>query len=101
MNIADELKVFCIRGEGHECAEDAGGICGWAYLKELFKPRKKDPEDRRGWYKEDCGNGDPKGLNPWKWDILDVNDGLMELNEEWYGSLSTIREKRRKKEVKK
>ena len=70
------------------------------HLKELFtQPRKKDPDDRKGWYKdqdEGCGNGDPKGLDPWKWDILDVNDGLMELNEEWFGSLGAIERNKEK-----
>jgi len=31
------------------------------------------------WYKEECLNGDPKGLNPYDWDMYDVNEELLEL----------------------
>ena len=40
-----------------------------------------------------------KGLDPWKWDMLDVNDRLLELNEQWYGSRRAI-EKRMGKTAK-
>jgi hypothetical protein len=63
--------------KGHPCAEDCGGAGGWEDLKELFaKPRMRDEDDRRQWYKEYCANGDPKGLNPYAWSILDVNQEL-------------------------
>lgn len=63
--------------KGHPCAEDCGGEDGWEDLKELFaKPRMRDEDDKRQWYKTICLNGDPKGLNPYAWSILDVNDGL-------------------------
>ncbi|KAL9110973.1 MAG: hypothetical protein Q9227_004588 [Pyrenula ochraceoflavens] len=72
-----EQDFFCITGEGHPCAEDCGGPPGWDSLKELFtKKGKKDPEGLRDWYKETCLNGNRKGLDPYKWDILDVNDAL-------------------------
>ena len=58
----DEFRVLCIAGEGHACAEDVGGIYGWKDLKEVFKPRKKDPDDKKDWYKNVCSNGDKKGI---------------------------------------
>jgi len=47
-------------------------------LKKCFKGRK-DPEGLREWYKRTCANGDPKGLDPYKWDIVEVNRDLMKL----------------------
>jgi len=44
-------------------------------LKAAFK-KKNDPDGRKAWYKNMCANGDKKGLDPWKWDIFDVNDSL-------------------------
>ena len=32
--------------------------------------------ERKVWCKNLCSNGDPKGLDPYKWDILEVNDQL-------------------------
>ncbi|KAL9611644.1 MAG: hypothetical protein Q9167_003712 [Letrouitia subvulpina] len=72
------VKVLCLAGEGHPCAEDSGGGPGWEELKEAFAKRNGDKE-KREWYKTVCSNGDPKGLDPWKWSILDVNDGLGEI----------------------
>lgn len=40
------------------------------------KKGKRDPENRRQWYKTYCANGDPKGLDPYKWSIIEVNDRL-------------------------
>ncbi|KAF2140855.1 uncharacterized protein K452DRAFT_298936 [Aplosporella prunicola CBS 121167] len=78
MGIPPEVRVVCLGGEGHPVAEDSGGPGGWDELKDLFrKPRAKD--ERKDWYKNGgCLNGDPKGLDPYRWDVLDVNDGLME-----------------------
>lgn len=74
----DFAKVLCLAGEGHACAEDAGGPGGWEDLKECFaKPRKQD-DGRKQWYKIDCLNGDPKGLKPYEFSVLDVNDALQE-----------------------
>ncbi|KAF4629310.1 hypothetical protein G7Y89_g8843 [Cudoniella acicularis] len=78
MHIPDDLQVVCLAGEGHPCAEDAGGAGGWEDLKKTFK-RRNDPEGRKDWYKYSCANGDPKGLDPYKWDILDVNDALSQI----------------------
>ena len=73
-------KAFCVAGEGHPCAEDVGSYPGWEDLKDLFtKKGKKDPEGMREWYKRLCANGDPKGLDPYRWSILDVNDALGEI----------------------
>ncbi|KAL9034377.1 MAG: hypothetical protein Q9214_007070 [Letrouitia sp. 1 TL-2023] len=74
----EEVKVLCLAGEGHPCAEDSGGEPGWERLKEAFKKRNGD-KDLREWYKTVCLNGDRKGLDPWKWDIFDVNDRLCDI----------------------
>lgn len=79
MRIPDELEAFCMAGEGHPCAEDCRSNDGWVFLKSLFKGRKKDPEGRKAWYKEDCANGDPTGLDPYQWDMFEVNGGLLAL----------------------
>ena len=72
--------VLCFGGEGHPCAEDCGSAPGWKHLKEVFtKPRMKDPDDLKDWYKNECANGDPKGLDPWKWDNFQVNRDLSTL----------------------
>lgn len=77
---SDAPAVLCLGGEGHPCAEDCGSAPGWEHLKEIFtKPRKKDPDDLKDWYKTVCANGDPEGLNPWKWDIFQVNGQLARL----------------------
>lgn len=78
MQIPDDLRVVCLAGEGHPCAEDAGGPGGWEDLKATFKKRG-DPDGRKDWYKYVCANGDRKGLDPYKWDLLDVNDELFKL----------------------
>jgi hypothetical protein len=76
MHILDELQAVCLGGEGHPCAEDCGGDLGWENLKNVFKKGKKDPKGLKEWYKTSYANGDPKGLDPYKWDIFDVNDEL-------------------------
>lgn len=68
-------QILCIAGEGHPCAEDCGSEPGWEDLKKEFKKSRGDKE-RKDWYKTMCANGDPKGLDPWKWDMLDVNEQL-------------------------
>ena len=99
IHIADEIRAICIGGEGHACAEDVGVPYGWEDLKESFKPRKKDPKEKKDWYEYSSANGDTMRLDLYKWNILDVNDGLMELNEEWFRSLSVL-ERNKKKIVK-
>lgn len=80
MGIPDEMEVVCLGGEGHPCAEDCGSTPGWEDLKDLFKSKtKRDPDGRRQWYKTYCANGDPKGLDPWKWSIFEVNDALADI----------------------
>ena len=78
MRVPDSLAVFCLGGEGHPCAEDAGGAGGWLDLKAEFK-KKGDKDGVKLWYKTSCANGDPKGLDPYNWSILDVNDGLAKI----------------------
>ncbi|TEY83836.1 hypothetical protein BOTCAL_0024g00450 [Botryotinia calthae] len=77
MAIPPQLKVVCMAGEGHPCAEDCGGEPGWEDLKRVFKGRKAD--SRKNWYKTSCANGDPKGLDPYRWDMMEVNHALSEL----------------------
>ena len=71
-------KGLCLGGEGHPCAEDCGSEPGWQNLKDAFKKARGD-KDLKEWYKRTCSNGDPKGLDPYKWDILKVNDGIGKL----------------------
>ena len=70
-----EQKIVCVAGEGHGCAEDCGSAPGWEGLKEAFAKPKGDKE-LKDWYKNMCANGDKKGLDPWKWDILKINEKL-------------------------
>ena len=71
-----DVKIICLDGQGHPAAEDVGGTCGWRGLKEAFKhPRKAENREQIDWYKNDCLNGD-KTLDPYAFDVLDVNDGL-------------------------
>lgn len=79
MSASDELTVWCLGGGGYGIAEDSGGPPGWDDLKENFKKRKRraSGDDRREWYKKMCANGEPKGLDPYDWDILDVNHALV------------------------
>ncbi len=72
-----DMKAVCLTGHGHPVAEDSGGFGGWEHLQELFaKPRMRDEDDRRGWYKKSCANRDKKGLNPHEWNMMQVNTDL-------------------------
>lgn len=72
----DDVKILCLNGQGHPAAEDVGGSWGWEDLKEAFKhPRKAENRDQIDWYKNGCLNGG-KSLDPYAFEILDVNDGL-------------------------
>ncbi len=71
-----DVKVLCMGGQGHPAAEDVGGTWGWEDLKDAFKhPRKAENRERIEWYKSMCLNGG-KSLDPYAFDVLDVNDGL-------------------------
>ncbi|CAF9918078.1 MAG: hypothetical protein HETSPECPRED_003661 [Heterodermia speciosa] len=77
--VPDDAKVVCLGGQGHAVAEDCGGSAGWEELKKAFRnPRRAANRDRVEWYKYGCANGDPGGLDPYKWDILDTNEALRE-----------------------
>jgi len=78
LGVPENQPVVCFSGEGHPAAEDCRGPRGWDDLKELLaKPEKEDPEDRRGWYKYQCRNGERSGKwNPYAWDIGAVNAEL-------------------------
>jgi Plasmid pRiA4b ORF-3-like protein len=79
MHVPAFLPVFCISGEGHPCAEDCGGGAGWEDVKDAFrKPKSSRGSDLREWYNNECANGDAKGLDPYKWDVFDVNAALHE-----------------------
>ena len=74
-------RILCVAGEGHPCAEDSGGLTGWQDLKAVFKKKTKRGEDKErvDWYKTWCANGNRKGLDPYDWDILDVNYDLQKI----------------------
>lgn len=73
-------KLICVTGEGHACAEDCGGPPGWEDLKDTFKKTRGGDKYRKDWYKNVCLSGDKKGLDPYKWDILDVNARLADVS---------------------
>lgn len=87
LGLKDRQRVLCIAGEGHACAEDCGGPGGWEDLKDTFKKTRGVDADRKAWYKNFCSNGDQKGLDPWKWDILKINAELAKVCS--YQSLSS------------
>lgn len=71
-----DVEILCLVGQGHPAAEDAGGIGGWEDTKDAFKhPRKAEHRERIEWYRHMCLNGS-KSLDPYAFDVLDVNDGL-------------------------
>ena len=78
LGVEGDAPVICLSGEGHPCAEDCGSAPGWEDLKAAFKKQKAGKE-RKDWYKTVCWNGDPKGLDPYEWDILGVNDELQKI----------------------
>ena len=72
----DDVKIICLDGQGHPAVDNVGGICGWESLKDAFKhPRKAGNREQIEWYKNFCFNGEKK-LDPYAFDIPDVNDGL-------------------------
>jgi hypothetical protein len=74
------IRRFALPAKAIRAPRNAGSYPGWEELKDLFtKKGKKDPEGRKEWYKRFCANGDPKGLDPYRWSILDVNDALGEI----------------------
>lgn len=81
----DKLEFFfCVDGEGHGCAEDAGGPIGWEDVRNAYKGRRGD-KDLREWYEKTCVNGDPAGLKGdkvWRWDQGEINGHLVGLREE-------------------
>ncbi|KAL8824876.1 MAG: hypothetical protein Q9170_008013, partial [Blastenia crenularia] len=42
--------------------------------------KKGGDKELKEWYKHRCVNGDKKGLDPWNWDLFDINEKL-----EYYG----------------
>jgi len=86
---SENTPVLCIAGEGHPAFE---GVCScdWEGLKyDLMHPDDKDDDnrDRREWYKEDCAYMFPEkveNFDPYRWEILDVNDDLIATFGEGY-----------------
>jgi hypothetical protein len=61
----DHSTTFsCIAGEGHPCAEDAGGATGWKKLVEAYRTARPDEEQRekKEWFETQCSNRDRQGL---------------------------------------
>lgn len=61
----DHSTTFsCIAGEGHPCAEDAGGFSGWKELVEAYRTARPDEEQRekKEWFETRCSNQDRRGL---------------------------------------
>ena len=76
-------SIICVGGEGHPCAERCGGSSGWSKLKrELFLGGivGKDKEFQE-WYKTECANGHEGALDPYEWDMWEVNAELEKLGE--------------------
>lgn len=42
-------------GEGHRCAEDAGGPTEWKDVRNAYKKKSGD-KDLREWYEKTCNN---------------------------------------------
>lgn len=76
----DKVEYFsCVDGEGHSCAEDAGGPRGWEDVRDAYRKTGGD-KDLREWYEKTCSNGDPAGLRGekvWRWDQDVINGNLM------------------------
>ena len=55
---------LCTDGEGHGCAEDAGGVGGWEELKTAYRTERpnKDQKEKMKWYETQASNPDPQGL---------------------------------------
>lgn len=81
----DKEEFFiCVDGEGHSCAEDAGGPTGWEDVRDAYRKTSGD-RDLREWYEKTCVNGDPAGLKGeklWRWDQDKINSDLIGLGEE-------------------
>ncbi|CAJ2503815.1 Uu.00g112090.m01.CDS01 [Anthostomella pinea] len=76
MGLDPRARVVCIAGKGSPVAEDCGGTEGWRELKNAFAKGGADTEVQKAWYKRMCQNRDPEGLNPYRWDIAEVNQAL-------------------------
>lgn len=89
--------IRCLSGEGGSVAEDCGGVGGWEGLKQSFKlrqelgetemssqeeelPEMSSQEEELDWYDDDfvCDGT----LDPWHWDIDQVNKRLAEIVDE-------------------
>ena len=80
--------IACISGEGHSCAEDCGEPIGWHNFNSTFQKARSGDPDLKGWYKNGgCLNGDRKGLDPYKWDLLAINVQLSKVSDGHYFQL--------------
>ncbi|MCJ1314016.1 hypothetical protein MMC25_007696 [Agyrium rufum] len=75
----------CEDGEGHGVAEDAGSFQGWNDLKEAYRAKRPNQEqrERREWFEQMTANADPKGLKnggEFRWDNKGINHVLARIN---------------------
>lgn len=54
----------CVDGEGHPCAEDAGGLRGWKDLVNAYRAitPTKEQREKMEWFETQCSNRDHRGL---------------------------------------
>ena len=61
----EHSNIFvCTDGEGHPCAEDAGGAKGWNNLVEAYRTVSPtdDQREKKEWFETICSNRDQGGL---------------------------------------
>jgi hypothetical protein len=77
-------KFVCTDGEGHGCAEDAGGTTGWEELKSAYTAGhpNKEQREKMKWFETSASNRDTAGLKGPKvrsWPKTKVNSLLADL----------------------
>ena len=81
---ASANAISVLSGEGGSVAEDCGGVDGWENLKESLKRKQKGEMSKEETeyvehYESFVCDGD---LDPWNWNMDDVNQRLAEIDEE-------------------
>ena len=77
--VIDEIELpqlpYCIKGANACPIEDCGGVWGYANILEIMKNEKHpEYEEMNEWY-------DFENLNPFEFDIDEVNDNLLEFKD--------------------